>query len=72
MQKARRAGKRQTKLLQSLLANMTDSLQSIKPLKAMAREDSADSVLKTKTKQLNRALQKQVFSKEALKASQEP
>lgn len=72
VQKARRAGKRQTKLLQSLLANMTDSLQSIKPLKAMAREDSADSVLKTKTKQLNRALQKQVFSKEALKASQEP
>ncbi len=72
VQKARRAGQRQTKLLQSLLANMTDSLQSIKPLKAMAREDSADSVLKTKTRRLNRALQKQVFSKEALKASQEP
>lgn len=70
--RARRAGKRQTKLLQSLLANMTDSLQSIKPLKAMAREDSADSVLKAKTRRLNRALQKQVFSKEALKASQEP
>jgi ATP-binding cassette subfamily C protein len=69
---ARRAGRRQTKLLQSLLANMTDSLQSIKPLKAMAREDSADSVLKNKTRRLNRALQKQVFSKEALKASQEP
>ena len=72
VQKTRRAGKRQTKLLQSLLANMTDSLQSIKPLKAMAREDSADSVLKTKTRRLNRALQKQVYSKEALKASQEP
>jgi ATP-binding cassette subfamily C protein len=72
VQKTRRAGKRQTKLLQSLLANMTDSLQSIKPLKAMAREDSADSVLKTKTERLNRTLQKQVYSKEALKASQEP
>jgi ATP-binding cassette subfamily C protein len=72
VKKARRAGKRQTDLLQSLLANMTDSLQSIKPLKAMAREDSADSVLKTKTQRLNKALQKQVFSKEALKASQEP
>jgi ATP-binding cassette subfamily C protein len=72
VQKTRRAGKRQTKLLQSLLANMTDSLQSIKPLKAMAREDSADSVLKTKTRRLNRTLQKQVYSKEALKASQEP
>lgn len=72
VKKARRAGKRQTNLLQSLLANMTDSLQSIKPLKAMAREDSVDSVLKTKTQRLNKALQKQVFSKEALKASQEP
>ena len=72
VQKTRRAGKRQTELLQSLLSNMTDTLQSIKPLKAMAREDSADSVLKTKTRRLNRALQKQVYSKEALKASQEP
>ncbi len=72
VKKARRAGKRQTNLLQSLLANMTDSLQSIKPLKAMAREDLADSVLKAKTQRLNKALQKQVFSKEALKASQEP
>jgi len=72
VQKARRAGERQTKLLQSLLASMTDSLQSIKPLKAMAREDSADAVLKTITRRLNRALQKQVFSKETLKALQEP
>ena len=72
VQKARRSGQRQTKMLQSLLANMTDSLQSIKSLKAMAREDATDSILKTKTNQLNRALQKQVFSKEALKALQEP
>jgi len=72
VQKARRSGQRQTKLLQSLLANLTDSLQSIKPLKAMAREDATDSILKNKTNQLNRALQKQVFSKEALKALQEP
>ena len=72
VQKARRSGQRQTKLLQSLLANMTDSLQSIKSLKAMAREDATDSILKTKTNRLNRALQKQVFSKEALKALQEP
>jgi ATP-binding cassette subfamily C protein len=72
VQKTRRAGKHQTKLLQSLLANMTDILQSIKPLKAMAREDSADSVLRKKTRRLNRTLQKQVYSKEALKASQEP
>jgi len=72
IQKARRAGKRQTDLLKSLLANLTDSLQSIKPLKAMAREGATDSILKTKTNKLNRALQKQVLSKETLKALQEP
>ncbi len=72
IKKTRHAGRRQTRLLESLTANMTDSLQSIKPLKAMAREDSADSVLKTKTTRLNRSIQKQVYSKEALKAAQEP
>ena len=33
----RRAGKRQTRLMNSLMANLTDTLQSVKPLKAMAR-----------------------------------
>jgi ATP-binding cassette subfamily C protein len=69
---ARQAGKRQTKLLKSLLARLTDTLQSVKPLKAMARENLADSVLKAETSQLNQALQGEVFSNEALKAAQEP
>ena len=51
---------------------MTDILISIKPLKAMAREDSADAVLTDKTRRLNRALQKQVVSKAALGSFQEP
>jgi ATP-binding cassette subfamily C protein len=72
VQKARRAGIRQTDLLKSLLALLTDALQSIKPLKAMARENLADSVLAKKTTRLNKALQKQVLSKEVLKAVQEP
>ena len=72
IRKAQRAGERQTKLLQSLLVHLTDSLQSIKPLKAMAREKLADAVLQTETNRLNKALRKQVFSKEALKALQEP
>jgi ATP-binding cassette subfamily C protein len=59
-------------LLKSLLALMTDALQSIKPLKAMGREDLADYLLEKKTNRLNKALQKQVFNKEALKAFQEP
>jgi len=70
--KAKKAGQRQTNLLNSLLALLTDTLQSIKPLKAMAREDMADLVLQKETNKLNRVLRKQVFSKEALKALQEP
>lgn len=69
---ARQAGKRQTKLLKSLLARLTDTLQSVKPLKAMGRENLADSILRAETNQLNRALQREVFSNEALKAAQEP
>ena len=69
---SRRAGSRQTSLLQSSLARLTDSLQSIKPLKAMAREELADAVLVTETKLLNKAMKKDVFSKEALKSFQEP
>jgi ATP-binding cassette subfamily C protein len=69
---ARQAGKRQTKLLKSLLARLTDTLQSVKPLKAMARENLADAVLRAETSQLNLALQREVFSNEALKAAQEP
>jgi len=69
---ARRAGARQTRLMQSLLSRLTDSLMSIKPLKAMAREESADSFLRKETNRLNKAMRKQVFSKEALKALQEP
>lgn len=72
VRKARRAGARQTSLLQSSLARLTDSLQSIKPLKAMAREDLADAVLEIETNRLNKALRKEVFSKEALRSLQEP
>ena len=72
VKKARRAGKRQTNLLISLLSRLADSMQSIKPLKAMARENLAESVLQRDTTRLNKALQKQVVSKEALKALQEP
>jgi ATP-binding cassette subfamily C protein len=72
IRKARRAGIRQTELLKSLITHLTDTLLSIKPLKAMARESRADSLLAKKTNRLNKALQKQVLSKEVLKAVQEP
>jgi ATP-binding cassette subfamily C protein len=72
IKKARRAGMRQTDLQKSLLAHLSDTVLSIKPLKAMARENLADSVLEKKTTRLNKALEKQVFSKELLRAVQEP
>ena len=50
VKKARRAGFRQTELLKSLLSLLTDTLQSIKPLKAMARENVSDLLLEKKTK----------------------
>lgn len=68
----RRAGARQTELQRSLLASLTDLLHSVKPLKAMAREFLGDHVLQNETRSLNRALQKQVLSKEALRSAQEP
>jgi ATP-binding cassette, subfamily C, bacterial len=69
---SRRAGARQTALLRALLAHLTDTLQSVKPLKAMAREATAEMLLQGETLKLNRAQRRDVFSKEALKAFQEP
>ncbi len=69
---ARKAGRDQTELLKSLLAFLTDILQSIKPLKAMGREGLAEKVLEGRTVRLRKALQQQVFAREALRALQEP
>ena len=69
---SRRAGAKQTRLLRSLLTRLSDNLQSVKPLKAMARENLANALLEGDTTQLNRALRKEIFSKEALRALQEP
>jgi len=68
---AGKAGRQQTGLLKSILAVMTDQLAAIKPLKAMGREDRFDSLVSIQTRQLNKSLRKQVFSKEAIKALQE-
>ncbi len=69
---AKQAGRNQTAQLKALISLMTDTLQSIKPLKAMAREDMTKRILEDETLNLNTALQQQVFAKEALKALQEP
>ena len=53
----RSAGKRRTNLLKSLLSRLTDTLASVKTLKAMGRENLADGVLQAETSNLNRALE---------------
>lgn len=68
---AGRAGRRITKLNTSMLSSMTDSLQSVKPLKAMARQDLAGAVLGDQARAMNKALRREVTSKEAMKATQE-
>jgi ATP-binding cassette subfamily C protein len=71
VKKAKRAGRRQVKLRKSMSADFVDSIQSIKPLKAMAREDRAETILVAKTEKLKKALQKEIVSKESLSAFQE-
>jgi ATP-binding cassette subfamily C protein len=68
----RKAGNKQTVLLNELLARLTDVLYAVKPLKAMAREQLVGPLLEKETQRLNKALRRQVLSKEALRALQEP
>jgi ATP-binding cassette subfamily C protein len=72
IKKSKKAGQKQTALLNSLLTFMTDSLTMIKPLKTMAREHLANAVLKKKTEQLRKIIKKQVYAGTALGAFQEP
>ena len=69
---SRRAGARQTQLLKTLLGRLTDVLSAVKPLKAMARETLIGLLLEKGTRRLNKALRREVLSREALRALQEP
>ncbi|WP_162622655.1 ABC transporter ATP-binding protein [Salinisphaera orenii] len=68
---SRKAGSKQQRMFQSLLTLLTDSLASLKPLKSMARESEMDALIQRQTNRLNKALRKQVLSKEALRQIQE-
>lgn len=69
---SRRAGRSQTSLMRDLLVSLSDTLGSVKPLKAMAREDIADTLLRHQATELNAAMEKEVTSRETLRALQEP
>ena len=67
----RKAGRRQTELMTSLMSHLTDMLQSVKPLKAMAREDLVEEILKHETNRLNKALRRQVLAAAGLNSAQD-
>lgn len=72
LQVSQKAGLKQTDLLSLLLVDLTDLLGCFKALKAMRREEVADQLLKNHSTKLERAMQKEVLSREALRNLQEP
>jgi ATP-binding cassette, subfamily C, bacterial len=62
---ARTAGKRQTRHQRELTLFLTDALNSIKPLKAMGREDHFARVLDERIQKLRKALRRVVISQES-------
>ena len=67
----RKAGLRQTQRTSELVAHLSDVLGNIKPLKAMARQESFARLSEDKIGRLRSALRRQVISKHALKNAQE-
>jgi len=68
----REAGQQQTRLARSLSGRLVDALHSLKPIKAMAREDHLRPVLEGETKELNDAQRREVFASSTMKAFKEP
>lgn len=71
IRKSKRAGMSQTKHTSNFIAYLSDTLNNIKPLKAMSRQTDFARLLDRNISKLRRALRKQVIAKEALKASNE-
>ena len=72
VQIAREAGRQQTLLMRSLIRKLTDALQGMKPIRAMARESHLQQLLERDTEGLNRTLRRQVMASETLRLFQEP
>ena len=69
---SRRAGRQQTKRTQVLVTRLSDTLVGIKPLKAMARHVRLGRLFAADAHDLNEALRRQVFSRQATRHLQEP
>lgn len=71
VRRSRRAGLRQTQRTSELVTYLADALNSIKPLKAMARQEAFARLFERKIASLRKALRRQVASREARRAIQE-
>ena len=64
---ARKAGRRQTRWTRELVTFLVDTLNNVKPLRAMAKEQAFTNLLEDKTAALRKSLRRQVVSAEWLK-----
>jgi ATP-binding cassette subfamily C protein len=69
---SRQVGHRQTRLMTSMNAQITDGLNGMKPLKAMAREARLTKFLNDAVSGLNRAAQQALFYRQAMATLVEP
>jgi ATP-binding cassette, subfamily C, bacterial len=68
----RRAGRHQTKRTKKLVAQLSDALIGIKPLKAMARHVRLSRLFHGDVESLNQALRRQALARQATRSLQEP
>lgn len=68
---ARRSGRRQTELERTILTEVTDALQGMKPIKAMGAQKNLGSLVEDRLGMLLAALKKQVIASQLLKTQQE-
>ncbi len=68
---SRKAGHRQTERLRELLIFLIDALNSIKPLKAMAKQHHFSNIFDEKLRKLRKALYLQIISQEGRKNLEE-
>jgi ATP-binding cassette subfamily C protein len=68
---ARKAGMRQTQRTKELVTFLVDTLNNVKPLRAMAKQGAFANLLNHKTASLNKSLRRQVVSEEGLRSGNE-
>jgi ATP-binding cassette subfamily C protein len=69
--RAKKAGRAQTQLTKELVSLLTDTLDNLKPLKAMGAQHEFVGFFEKRLHRLRRALRKQVVNREALRNGQD-